>query len=334
MSDKVNYKIEVWKKKLLDMGMRNRLLNYKDSKASSLNIIFPDYQRLYKLLAVEEKTLVFPHIEANTLTSIGMTDEDIMETEESENAKMTQRLVEIPGDIRTDHTTRETQRIVKTLRDKTRTVYEEQGVNILYLSIGFLEWQDRGKSEERVSSPLVLIPVVLSIDSISDPYKLSLHEDEIVLNPTLAYKLETDFAVNLPAFDTQHDEIKSYLDSIERLAAKQGWTVSRNVSLSMLSFLKINMYQDLEQHKASIAQQRMIRALSGEPVEPEIDVSFLDHYDLDKEVLEKEGLFRIVANEYGVGRVTNIATAYLENALALLMRDQKVKMIESKLSVI
>ena len=50
--------------------------------------------------------------------------------------------------------------------------------------------------------------------------------------------------------------------------------------------------------------------------------------------LEKEGLFRIVANEYGVGRVTNIATAYLENALALLMRDQKVKMIESKLSVI
>ena len=49
--------------------------------------------------------------------------------------------------------------------------------------------------------------------------------------------------------------------------------------------------------------------------------------------LEKDGLFRVIAREYGVGRVTVAATACLENALNLLLKEKKVKSIEGKLSL-
>ena len=49
--------------------------------------------------------------------------------------------------------------------------------------------------------------------------------------------------------------------------------------------------------------------------------------------LEKDGLFRIIAREYGVGRVTAAATACLENALNLLLKEKKVQSVEEKLSL-
>ena len=39
--------IDGWKKPL-DMGKRNRLLNYKDTKRSNIRIIDPDLEELYK----------------------------------------------------------------------------------------------------------------------------------------------------------------------------------------------------------------------------------------------------------------------------------------------
>ena len=49
--------------------------------------------------------------------------------------------------------------------------------------------------------------------------------------------------------------------------------------------------------------------------------------------LEKDGLFRIIAREYGTGRITAAAAACLESALDLLVKEAKVKSIEGKLSL-
>jgi len=67
---------------------------------------------------------------------------------------------------------------------------EEQGVNVLYLSFGFLRWTESNHSKVQFDAPLILDPVSLSWESITSPFVLSLHEDEIVVNPTLSYKLD------------------------------------------------------------------------------------------------------------------------------------------------
>lgn len=38
----IDTKYEVWKNKLLDLGKRNRLLNYKDTAHSNVKIEYPD----------------------------------------------------------------------------------------------------------------------------------------------------------------------------------------------------------------------------------------------------------------------------------------------------
>ena len=85
----------------------------------------------------------------------------------------------------------------------------------MYLSFGFLKWTESENSNQSFTSPLVLVPVTLTIESIKSPYTLTLHEDEIVVNPTLVYKLENDFGITLPTFD-ENGDIDDFLEEVKR----------------------------------------------------------------------------------------------------------------------
>ena len=56
----IDLKLEAWKNKLLDLGKRNRLINYKETKRSSLKIIKPDILNLWQDFVVNERTIEFP----------------------------------------------------------------------------------------------------------------------------------------------------------------------------------------------------------------------------------------------------------------------------------
>jgi len=178
----IDYKIEKWKNKLLDLGKRNRLLNYKETKRSSLQIISPTCSSLWNSFVKDEKLLEFPYY-----------DEYSIDFEQTSY------------EIETNQSIKEMQKTLRNLRDKAKTAKEEQGVNILYLSFGFLKWTESSDSDHFFISPIILVPVSLTVESISSPYILSLHEDEIVINPTLCFKLENDFGINMPAFTDEVD---------------------------------------------------------------------------------------------------------------------------------
>ena len=50
----MDIKLETWKNKLLDMGKRNRLLNYRDTRRSNLRIKFPGIYDLWDSFVVNE----------------------------------------------------------------------------------------------------------------------------------------------------------------------------------------------------------------------------------------------------------------------------------------
>lgn len=285
MAELVEKKIEIWKKKLLDMGMRNRLLNYKETKRGTLSISAPDLETLYYQLVQKEKELSFAHTEMVEYAEEDTDQEDTTApentsdiSEESDRVKQ----VEISGDLATSKNVVELQSTLKNLRTKAKTAKEEQGINILFLSFGFLEWKESESSSRIIKSPLILVPVELSISGLNDPYVLSLHEDEIVVNPTLSYKLENDFGVILPEFDAQSDNIRQYLNEIKKIARRSGWNTTEEVSLSLLSFLKINMYKDLERREEIITENPIIQALVGEEHEGvDIIPSGMNDYDHD-----------------------------------------------------
>ena len=60
MGQKLQKRIDTWKKLLLDFGKRNRLINFKESKRSNVKISFPLYNELYEDIVVNEVELTFP----------------------------------------------------------------------------------------------------------------------------------------------------------------------------------------------------------------------------------------------------------------------------------
>ena len=321
----VEVKIEKWKKCLLDLGKSNRLINFKETKRSDVAIISPSYDILYKKIVNEEYKLSFPFSLKTTC-------------EENENLK-------------TNKTLNEQQNNLKVLRGRAKTSIEEQGINSLYLTFGMIKWKEIDSPDSVISSPLVLVPVTLTMESITEPYVLQLHEDEIVLNPSLVFKFENDFGVVLPEFDVREDDITKYLLQIKEIAEKNDWEVSTGVNLTLLSFLKINMYKDIEDNKDKILSNPIIKALSGDKSEISLIPSELGNFDHDKNsrpidtyqvvdadssqqdaiLLSKRGISFVLQGPPGTGKsqtITNIIAEAIADGKKVLFVSEKMAALE------
>src|SRR5262249_39659264 len=138
------------------------------------------------------------------------------------------------------------ERTLKNIFRKAHTDYQERGVRILYLAFGTLIWKDQEKSAE-IRSPLVQCPVDLGRESTRAPYVLSLVDEETILNPALQAKLFNDFAVKLPEIpeDWEEKPLATYLDEVARKVESLEWRVETTAVISLFSFHKLVMYQDL-----------------------------------------------------------------------------------------
>jgi hypothetical protein len=55
----IEIRVEQWKKLLLDVGKKNRLINFKETKRLNIAIVSPDCETLYKRIVSNEDRLSF-----------------------------------------------------------------------------------------------------------------------------------------------------------------------------------------------------------------------------------------------------------------------------------
>ena len=252
-------KLEYWEHQLLDLGKRNRMINYRERGRSALRLTEPAPEELYTRLVRGEETLTFRRpVDRETDVRV-YSILSLLET-------LSAPLPVLIGDIGAEGSLMERQRTLRNLRAKARLAREEQGINILYLSFGFIEWREgKGAAAQWIKSPLILMPAVLSLDALNAPYTLKKHEDDILLNPTLEYYLKTEYGIELPPFDPDTETPEDYFLKLEDTADKRGWRILRQVSLGLLSFAKISMYHDLLRNRKRIEENPVIRAMAGDP---------------------------------------------------------------------
>ena len=108
------------------------------------------------------------------------------------------------------------------------------------------------------------VSISLARKSNVDPYRISVYEDDIILNPTFAYKLQSEFNIVLPEYDDgEDDNIKDYLLRVGEMIAKLKWQVEYTCKIGLFSFLKINMYRDLKDNADIIVQNGNIQKMLG-----------------------------------------------------------------------
>lgn len=258
MSDNlITRKIDYWMHRLLDLGKRNKMINYRETKRTTMKLTTPCFSELYNRIVKDEEELTFKYAldrDNNVRIYSILTLLEELETP----------LSVFIGDIDTETAASERNSILKHMRSKSRLSIEEQGTNILYVSFGFIEWYNgNGSKASLVKSPLILVPVSLLLKSINSPFVLKRHDDDIVVNPTLAYLFESEYGITLPHFDSDDDDIDDYMQQIETLANEHGWRVIREASVGLISFQKITMYKDIANNIDKLVNHPLINAISG-----------------------------------------------------------------------
>src|SRR5438309_165039 len=66
-----------------------------------------------------------------------------------------------------------------------RTLEEEQGVNVLYLALGFLKWFEAPSSDIPRFAPLLLVPVALERGTAAERFRLRWTQEDPASNLSL-----------------------------------------------------------------------------------------------------------------------------------------------------
>jgi very-short-patch-repair endonuclease len=245
-----------WKERLLDIGAGNRLISFRATKVSTVQITQPDPEALFQRLVIAEASLKFPLFE-------GEQKPNLFEREESIEPHSPRFKVK-RGDIETSKSPPDLDKSLFRLEGLGRASKEERGVNTLYLALGMLEWRPLNDSGI-YKAPLLLVPVELERENRLSPYVLRPFDEDFEVNPTLAYMLKQDFDLSLPEFDSEptEDSLRGFLASVEQRVRSKGWRVLPEAWLAQFHFKKLAMYKDLEAHCLDAVNNSLVVAVSG-----------------------------------------------------------------------
>lgn len=287
----VNIQLGEYRKKLLDLTLRNRLLNHHPTKSRTVTIQGPPCQEVYDILVVnKEKTVILSRpLEENQHITI-LPDQNV---ELSEKISKQNDIKNLKRKTLTTLYEREDleKRLTKLFRE-SKTVFEERGYTVLYLALGFLRWNDPDHPLNSYKAPLILIPVDLTRRGSRGSFQLSWNEEDIFTNLSLREKLR-EFDVDLPDFEMQENSgiVGTYYDTIrESIRNYPQWSLTEEIFLDFFSFSKFIMFKDLNPESWSVGRIPSEHPLISTLLDPskgrDISQGFIES-DVDRIPLKK-----------------------------------------------
>jgi superfamily I DNA and/or RNA helicase/very-short-patch-repair endonuclease len=181
------------------------------------------------------------------------------------------------------------ERRLKSIYDQSRLYESEAGINVLYAAFGFLDWYETDTSTDKITTPLILVPISIKREMKKGEYQyqIALRDDDISHNLCLEEKLKQNFGLQLPSFK---GELTSYLSEVAELVKnKANWRIKNYVTIGFFAFSKVSMYRDLSPDKWSGTKfdetSLIFSLINGKD---QSDILFAEDYDIDKKKLIDE----------------------------------------------
>lgn len=231
------------RKRLVETGTRNRLVhvNRSNTRGNVVNIVNERSDDVFSILA-SGKTMRFRPLGSDSHESGDLVlAQDGAETVEEGRYTDNQLETRLGPDALA-------KRLLKISRE-AKTAEEEQGINILYLALGFTTWFEDKVSAVAREAPLVLLPVELVRDQRRSTYDLRLRQEDLMTNLPLQQRWQDDFGIKLPEIEADEEGWKpgAYFAEVEAIVAERpNWRVDRDaIQLGFFSFSKLLMFRDL-----------------------------------------------------------------------------------------
>lgn len=242
-------RLDTARKDLLDLSLRNKLLNYLPLKAKGVEIVDELPPEILRILVLEGKPMSFlPRAEeADTAVSTAPAAADADSLGQPiENGALADRHQDTR--LQTPHTSAELQKRLLNTFYTARLSVEEQGVNVLYLALGMLRWREAESSSQDRLAPLVLVPVELDRKSAQTRFRVRHTGDDVGENLSLRTKLRTDFGIELPPLpDVEDLDVNDYFAQVATaVQSLPDWRVDAEaIVLGFFSFSTFLIYSDL-----------------------------------------------------------------------------------------
>ena len=282
------------RRRLVETGTRNRLIhvNRSTTRGPILNLINERTEDVYATLSARKTMRFLARGTDKTTDSKEMSLALPDPVESMDPSRFTDEFLETP--LGPDGL----QKKLLSIAQEARTAEEEQGVNILYLALGFLTWYEDKTSRVPRVAPLILLPVDLVRNERTSTFDIRMREEDLIANLPLSIRLRDDFGIQLPELDVEEEWTpSSYFDLVaEATAHWPSWSIDRDgMQLGFFSFSKLLMFQDLSPDSwpdGSLKKHALTRGLLFEGFE---GVKLSE--DLDKhldEALPPAKLFHVV----------------------------------------
>jgi len=199
LSSKPGTRIDQWKSRLLDLSLRNRLLNFRETN-STIRILSASSEHVEDELAAERELSLRP--KPKMLSEEDPRSEAVYTKQERANALAEHLADELQlGRLHTQPEDSEHARRLTELFRAARNAIEENGTNTLFAVVGFLEWRETEHSDRVFRAPLLLVPVELKRKSVLEGFSLRRIDEEPRLNVTLMEMLRQHFQKEVPGLD-------------------------------------------------------------------------------------------------------------------------------------
>jgi very-short-patch-repair endonuclease len=259
-----------WQRKLLDLSLRNNLLNFKGGK-KSVRLDAPEPGALEDVLSDGAPIRLLPR--PDLMDGRDPRSQAIHEQRSREDVRRGHALDALKRrEVFVSVDDQELEARLVDLYRNARTTLQEGGANTLYLALGFLNWTRDDKVGQKYKAPLILIPVSLHRKSVRSGFTVCLHEDEPRFNPTLVEMLRQDFHLNLgvvdgdlPQDDAGLDVARIWQTVSHAIRDIKGWEVTDEVVLASFSFAKYLMWVDLAQRTDQLRENPVVRHLIDTP---------------------------------------------------------------------
>ena len=250
--DKSATKDRNWQRRLLDLSLKNNLLNFRYTR-DCLHILAADGGTFCEKLEKRDKFSLLPNTEsAQKIAHFGA----------EKSAAALGELISLEmggGKIRAIAGQEELSEVCSTLVRKARSAEEEAGAKTLYLAVGFLKWK-YGEEKEEKYAPLALLPVNLKRQKTRS-FTLEVGEG-CEVNTTLLEFLKQEFGIDIRGVEGKGlspAEIAAVFRA--KTANMKDWMVYGDIYLAQFTFVRYAMWADVKENINTYKQNALIDSL-------------------------------------------------------------------------
>ena len=249
--DKSASKDRSWQRRLLDLSLKNNLLNFR-FKRDCLHVLSANAEHFCQKLEKRDSFSLMPDVDGTACPPFGA-DKSAASLAELISLEMN------AGKLRVIANQEEVAEVSANLARKARSAEEEAGAKTLFLAIGFLKWKHDGEKEDKYA-PLALLPANLKRQK-NRAVTLEVGEGYEV-NTTLLEFLKQEFGIDIRGVEDKGltpSEIAAVFRA--KTANMKGWAVYGDIYLAQFTFARYAMWADVKENVDTYRKSALIDSL-------------------------------------------------------------------------